>query len=503
MKVLDTEQIHETDAYTIQHEPIKSIDLMERAARSFVDRFVEIFDEGNKIAIVSGTGNNGGDAMAVGRMLIDKMYDIAAFVIRKQPSGGTEDFQINYDRLCRDTEVKEVSKDKEIPKFSDYDVIIDGVFGSGLTRAVEGLHANVIKAMNNSGKTIVSIDISSGLFCDSSSLSNNSAVKADITLTFQLPKLAFLLPENDRYVGAWELLDIGLDQAYIHRQFTQNFYVTREFLDPFVPKRVKHSHKGNYGKGLMIAGSHGKMGASILASRAYMRAGAGLLTVLAPECGYLVLQTAVPEAMVETNGTMYIQDTIRKLDRFDAVGIGPGIGTESMTAEVMEQLLRNLKIPIVIDADGLNILANNNHLLDLLTEHSILTPHPGEFERLVGQSVNDFSRINKLRDFASRIKSYVVLKGAHTAIATPEGNVYFNSTGNPGMATGGSGDVLTGIITSLLAQHQSPFHAAVLGVYLHGLAGDLARESIGEEALIASDLIDYLPSAFMALQHHH
>jgi NAD(P)H-hydrate epimerase len=500
MKVLDTEKIHETDAYTIQHEQIESVDLMERAALAFVDRFVEIFDEENKIAIVSGTGNNGGDGMAVGRLLIDKLYNVSAFVIRKDQGGGTEDFKINYEKLCRDIDVVEISKVGDIPKFGDYDIIIDSIFGSGLTRPVTGLHAGVIKAINNSGTPVASIDISSGLFCDSSSSNDGAAIKADITLSFQLPKLAFLLPENDKYVGAWELLDIGLDQAYIHRQYTQNFYVTREFLDPFVPKRAKHSHKGDYGKGLLVAGSYGKMGASILASRAYMRAGAGLLTILAPECGYLILQSTVPEAMVETRGVECVDDIIGDLDRFDAIGIGPGLGVEKTTVEALARLLKATKIPIVIDADGLNILAGNRHMLDLLHEHSILTPHPGEFQRLVGESIDDFSRIKKLREFATRVNSYVVLKGAHTAIATPEGNVYFNSTGNPGMATGGSGDVLTGIITSLLAQHQSPFHAAVLGVYLHGLAGDIAISSVGMEALIASDIIEFLPAAFMSLQ---
>jgi NAD(P)H-hydrate epimerase len=500
MKVLNTEKIHETDAYTIQHERIKSIVLMERAAQAFVDRFTEIFDEENRIAIVCGIGNNGGDGLAVGRILIDKLYDISAFVIRKKPEGGTEDFQINYDLLSRDIHITEISSIKDVPKFGDFDLIIDAIFGSGLTRSVKGLHASVIKAINNSGSTIISIDIASGLFCDTSSINNEAIVKADITLSFQLPKLAFLIPENDKYVGTWELLEIGLDQGYIHRQYTQNFYVTREFLDPFVPKRAKHSHKGNYGKGLLVTGSHGKMGASILASRAYMRAGAGLLTVTAPECGYVVLQTSVPEAMVETSGVDCVKDITSDLSRFDAIGIGPGLGVAQSTSDAVHKLLKNVEVPIVIDADALNILAKNRHMLELLSEHSILTPHIREFERLVGESADNFSRINKLREFATQVNSYVVLKGAHTAIATPDGNVYFNSTGNPGMATGGSGDVLTGIITSLLAQHQSLFHAAVLGVYLHGLAGDIASESIGEEGLIASDLVEYLPAAFMTLQ---
>jgi len=497
IKILSALQIREVDAYTILHEPIASIDLMERAAAAFTEWFVSKFDESHRIYIVCGTGNNGGDGMAVGRMLFDSGYEVSACVAG--PDKGSEDFQINYEKLNRDITIPVVRDVKDLPDFKYTDVIIDAVFGSGLTRQPAGIHAHIIKKMNDARAKRVSIDISSGLFCDTSS-EGNISVKANYTVSFQLPKMAFFMPENDTSVGEWHVVDIGLDHEFINRQVTHYYLLTEHFLQPFLLSRNKHAHKGNFGKGLLITGSYGKMGASVLASGAFMRSGAGLLTVLAPKCGYDILQTSVPEAMVMASGKEIIDDKMPSLADYDAIGIGPGIGTHEETVKAVKKMLQMNSRPLVIDADGLNILAENKKLLDMIPARSILTPHPKEFERLAGAALDDYSRIKKLRKFSKKMNCYVILKGAHTAIATPEENVYFNPTGNPGMATGGSGDVLTGIITSLLAQHQSPFHAAILGVYLHGLAGDYAKDKVGEEGLIASDIIRNIPAA---LQHLH
>lgn len=493
MKILSAAQIREVDAYTIQNEPIASIDLMERASRKFTNWFKQQFDDSNRICIVAGTGNNGGDGLAAGRMLVDANYDVAAFVVGK--SEGSEDFLINLQRLSKDMEIPRIEDAGAFPSFNEYDIVIDAIFGSGLSRPVEGLYGRIIEKINGANAVKVSIDISSGLFCDQSSIDQITA-KADYTYTFQLPKLAFLLPENDERVGEWILGDIGLDKDFIDRQVTDYVMVTRELLEPFVKKRPRHSHKGSFGKGLLVTGSYGKMGASVLASRAFMRSGAGLLTVMSPKCGYHILQSSVPEAMVLTSGEKLLEKNNEKLPTYDAIGLGPGLGTDPKTAELVAQLLQDSEDPLVIDADGLNILAKNTHLLGILPPKSILTPHPKEFERLVGSSKNNFDQLKRLKQFARKINGYIILKGAYTAVASPEGHIYFNSTGNPGMATAGSGDVLTGIVTSLLAQHQSPFHAAIFGTFIHGLAGDIAREAEGEEGLLASDIIRNIPRAF-------
>lgn len=496
IKILSASQIKEVDAYTILHEPIASIDLMERAAAAFTEWFVSKFDKRHLTYIVCGTGNNGGDGMAVGRMLYDRDYEVSACVVG--PGKGSGDFQINYEKLSHDITIPVVLDENDLPDFKKTDVIIDAIFGSGLTRRPSGIHAFIIKKMNDARAKRVSVDISSGLFCDSSSI-NNISVKADYTISFQLPKMAFLMPENDACVGEWHVVDIGLDHEFINRQITHFHLLTENFLRPFIFPRNKHAHKGDFGKGLLVTGSYGKMGASVLASGAFMRSGAGLLTVLVPKCGYIILQTSVPEAMVMASGKEMIEDKLPSLEGYDAIGIGPGIGTHEETVKAVKTILQLSDRPVVIDADGLNILAENRKLLDIVPSRSILTPHPKEFERLAGAAQDDFSRIKKLKQFSKMLNCYVILKGAHTAIATPEGNIYFNPTGNPGMATGGSGDVLTGIITSLLAQHQSPFHAAVLGVYMHGLAGDFAKEKVGEEGLIASDIINNIPEALIYL----
>lgn len=495
MKILSADQIRETDAYTIRHEPIASIDLMERAAASFTAWLVGSFSVDKSIVIVCGRGNNGGDGLAVARMLIDKGWDVKVYVIGA--GEGSEDFRINYERLSRDIDIQHIEETKKIPVFDD-DILIDAIFGSGLTRPTKGIFAEVIQRMNNSGALKIAIDIASGLYCDQTS-AGNTAFQPDFTVAFQLLKLAMLLPENDINVGEFAMVDIGLDKEFIKREVTQYLYLTEEFIKPLIHHRSKHSHKGTFGKAAIFTGSYGKMGASVLAANGYLRGGGGLLTVMAPHCGYPVLQTAVPEAMFESTGVDYFENVPAKLDDYDAIGFGPGLGTSKETQKSVRRLLEMYNKPMVIDADGLNILSENPELLEIIPAKSILTPHPKEFERLAGKSKNDFTRLRKIQAFAERWNCYLVLKGANTAIATPEGKIYFNSTGNPGMATGGAGDVLTGVITSLLAQGQSPFHAAILGVYLHGLAGDLAKEKVGEVSLIASDITDFLPGAWLLM----
>jgi NAD(P)H-hydrate epimerase len=491
IKILSAQQIRALDAYTIQHEPISSIDLMERACRAFVSWFTERFDETQKVSIVCGTGNNGGDGLGIARLLKMWGYPVNVLLIR----GGTETegFKTNLERLKGKVEVTEVASTNS-DLFSGYDIVIDAIFGSGLSRPAERIQAAIIQQMNQADVIRIAVDIPSGLQADK--VSQGEVFKADFTISFQLPKLAFFLPANHAFVGEWCLVDIGLSKAFIKEISSSHFYVTSKYIRRILKPRSKFDHKGTYGHALLIAGSYGRIGAAVLSGRALLRAGVGLLTLHIPQCGYSVVQTSLIEAMVDVDAHEHFLTMIPSPDKYTTVGVGPGLGQDSLTIKAFGKLLEDFRKPMVIDADGLNILSVNRELLRIVSPGSILTPHPKEFERLVGKWSDDFDRLEKQKALAKQLKSVVVLKGAYTSIASPDGMVYFNSTGNPGMATGGTGDVLTGILTSLLAQGYSSIDAAVAGVYLHGLAGDLAAREKGMVSLIASDVIDFLPAAF-------
>jgi hydroxyethylthiazole kinase-like uncharacterized protein yjeF len=496
MKILSADIIRQVDQYTIKNEPVQSIDLMERASRAFVEWFELNYDKEKKLFIFCGTGNNGGDGLAIARLLSIRKWKVTTITVKKS-SKKSNDFTINYLKLAEVRIVENVEKKEDlIFDIKKEDIVIDAIFGSGLTREVKGIQAETIKYINDSGATVVAVDVPSGLFIDNIS-PKKSIIKADHVLSFQLPKLAFLLPDNSKYVKNWSMADIGLDDNFIKEQDSDYEFIDQQFVKGIFKPRSKYAHKTDFGKILLIAGSYGKMGACVLGARAGIKSGAGLMTTHVPNCGYQIMQTSVPEAMVSTDfGKRYLTG-IPELKPYDAIGIGPGIDKHIDTYEVIAQLLNSYKKPIVLDADALNIIADEQSFMKMLPEGCILTPHPGEFKRMVGFWNDDFERLEQQIAISKEYKVYVVLKGAHTSISTPEGKVYFNSTGNPGMATGGSGDVLTGIITALLGQKYSPEKAAILGVYLHGLAADIAVDYIGEESLSASDIIDFLPQAFM------
>lgn len=494
MRILNTKQIRELDAWTIQHEPVASIDLMERASRAFVDWFAGHIEITERIEVVCGTGNNGGDGLAIARMLYDWGYLVRVYILQ----GGvaeSEDFRINRTRLPERIEVKELSDEKELFTFDNADVIIDAIFGSGLSRPPAGLYATAIERINTSQAMRIAVDIPSGLGADAHS--TGPIVKADYTISFQMPKLAFMFPEAHVFTGEWKIVDIGLDKSFIRKASTSNFYTRLKDVQKILRQRSKFDHKGTYGHALLIAGSYGKMGAAVLAARGALRSGLGLLSVRVPKCGYEILQTSVPEAMVQVDEDANIFTAPPDLTHYQTLGIGPGLGRDKRTVQALEKTFDSFRRPVVIDADALNILGSHRHLFNLIPQGSILTPHPKEFERLTGRWKDDFEALEMQKQLAVSLRSTVVLKRAHTAIATEEGLVFFNSTGNPGMATGGTGDVLTGVLTALLAQNYSPHEAAVAGVFLHGLAGDLAAAGCGMDSLIASDLISYLPGAFL------
>jgi hydroxyethylthiazole kinase-like uncharacterized protein yjeF len=500
MKIFSSDQTRQLDAYTIQHEPISSIDLMERASATFTSWFCTQFSDLNQtVAIFCGPGNNGGDGLAVARMLLHRGYSLEVFVL-KIGLTVSEDHRINRERLdnFRGISVKEIQKDDDFPDLSSANLLIDAIFGSGLSRPVEGYWGQLIDQLNQLPQPMVAIDIPSGLFADGPS--SGHIVQANYSFCFESPKLAFFFPENAPFVGQWVVRSIGLSPVGIAQTDTPYHYLTGLDLSAHLKLRQKFDHKGTYGHALLIGGSYGKTGSAILAAKACLRSGAGLVSVHVPRSSYNILQIAFPEAMVSVDSHEFVFTGVEETGPYRAIGVGPGIGTNKLTQQALLELIKKSKQPLIIDADGLNILAQHPDWIDLLPTNSMLTPHPKEFERLFGPSENDFERFQLQRQVAQQKKIILILKGAHTCVALPNGNCYFNSTGNPGMGTGGSGDVLTGMLTGLLAQQYTPEEAALLGVYLHGLAGDIAAEELEQESLLAGDIIQHIGLAFKALK---
>lgn len=499
MKILSASQIRALDAYTISHEPIASIDLMERAALAFTYWFTEQFSDIRRpIHIFCGIGNNGGDGLAVARMLHHRDYEVVVYHC-KISDQVSEDFRINRERLpgLGAVPVVDIEKGGGLPAVPKNAILIDAIFGSGLNRPVAGYWGELLEYLNNQSCTRVAIDVPSGLFIDEPS--TGVVFKADHTFSFELPKLAFFFPENQLYVGEWVVRSIGLHPAALAEAETAFYYLDGPLAHSLLKRRHKYDHKGTFGHALLIMGSYGKVGAAILASRGSLRAGSGLTTVHAPRCAYEILQISVPEAMVSIDRHQYYFSEVPALEPYSAIGVGCGLDKKRTSREALLELLQKAEQPLVIDADALNILGRKKEWQQYIPKGSILTPHPKEFERLFGPSANSFERNVLQREKARELGIYIVLKGAHTCIAAPDGQCYFNATGNPGMATGGSGDVLTGIITGILAQRYPPLDAALLGVYLHGLAGDIAAGVLEHESLIASDIIQYLGRAFRQL----
>ncbi len=505
MKILSAEEIRLWDQYTIEHEPIVSINLMERASGKCADWLLQQYPDTTSFCIICGKGNNGGDGLAIARLLLDQHFSVSVFILDPAVPGlstkGTADFQTNLLRLNKYTGVAIhfIQTEEDFPSFIPGQIIIDALFGSGLNRETDGITASLITCINNSIGEIVAIDIPSGLFVDRSS-KDAISIQATHTLSFQCYKLAFLFGENDRAIGELHILDIGLHNDF-YQSIRNRFELTDDTLIHGIHQpRNRFSHKGNFGHALLIAGSYGKMGAAILSARACMRSGVGLLTCHIPECGYDILQSSVPEAMVLTDlNAAFSTKVVDDLAKYKSISIGPGIGSAPATTTMLREILEIYRNPVILDADALNCIASQKELFQLIPAGSILTPHPKEFERLFGETENEFERMQLTLQKANELNCIIVLKGHHTIIATPDGRGFFNSTGNPGMATAGSGDVLTGILTGLLAQGYSSEETAILGVYLHGLAGDIAAKELSMEAMIAGDIIENLSGAFKIL----
>ncbi len=501
MKILPVDIIRQADAFTIENEPIASVDLMERAANACMHWFNNHYNVFTKLTVFCGLGNNGGDGLALARMW-KEIGSRAEIIVIHHSEKTSKDFEINFEKI-KDSNIPfyEIYSLEEIPEINKENIIVDAILGSGLNKATEGIIAGVIQHINSLENKVIAIDIPSGLFCDKSNSIDDIIIKANTTLSFQLPKLAFMFPQNYQFVGKWEILPIQLSAAFIETAKTHNYLLDDAIIKKIFQPRKKIANKGNYGHALLICGSIGKMGAAILSAKSCLRSGVGLLTLHCPKNGQAILQTAVPEAMTETDINDKIFTSIQAIENFDVIGIGPGIATDILTQNGVKELLLQFHKPMLIDADAINILGENKEWLEYIPKNSILTPHFKEFERITKKAANDFERNLLQRALSVKHQIFIVLKGAHTAITTPDGSCYFNNNGNPGMATAGSGDVLSGIITGLLAQNYNSLDASLMGVYIHGMAGDLYAAEFSEESLIAGDLIENLGNAFKKICH--
>ncbi|MFT5969590.1 MAG: hydroxyethylthiazole kinase-like uncharacterized protein yjeF [Flavobacteriales bacterium] len=494
MKILSGQQIRDWDTFTIANEPISSYSLMERAGERLLAEIMPLLEGNNTICIFCGKGNNGGDGLVLARLLHFRKVPVLVYIVAHSPNG-SPDFEANILRLSNlKIPLKYLNTSADLEGLPNVPIIVDAILGLGLNKPIEGLVFELVSFLNKTRALKISIDIPTGLFADLPLLSNSTVFQAQHTFTFQVPKLNILLPYSGKYIGHLHLVDIGLHPKYLDSISSEYTYLRSEIIQSLYRPKSNFGHKGDFGHGLLMVGGKGTYGAGILSCKAFMRSGGGKLTAVVPKDALAIYHTSCPEVMFIGYGSSHLSGRIEK-ERHNAIGIGPGIGHELATIHFLRYFLKQNPSNIVLDADAINILAAHLHLLDLLPEDSVLTPHLKEFERLVGKASDDYDRLKKAKEFALKHKIVLVLKGAHTFI-TDGVEHYFNSTGNVGMATAGSGDVLTGIITSLRCQGYSAIESALIGVYVHGLAGDIALEQQSEGSLIATDIIGHLGKAF-------
>lgn len=504
MKIFTSAQIHELDRYTIEHEPIKSIDLMERAAKAITHAITEEWTTHTPVVVFAGPGNNGGDALAVARLLINEGYKVKTYLFNIT-NHLSDDCVLNRQRLLDGKHAKdliEVTAKFDPPELTADMLVVDGLFGSGLNKPLAGGFASLVKYINQSPAKVVSIDVPSGLMSEDNTYNvRANIIHAYLTLTLHERKLSFLFGDAQQFIGKLKVLDIRLSPEYIQKTEAQYHVLEENDIRSRLLHREDFAHKGNMGNALIVAGSYGMAGAAVLATRACLRSGVGKVTAITPKKNYDIMQIAVPEAVLQMDHEETAFTEAVDTDGFDALGIGPGLGRQETTAIAMIAQIRRAQCPIVADADALNILASHRAWMQQLPKGIIMTPHPKELDRLTGSPANaDYERLHRTSELAKSLQAYIILKGHNSALCLPNGNVFFNPTGNSGMATAGSGDVLTGIITALLARGYHQQNACMVGMYLHGLAGDLAAKELGKESLIASDIIDHLPQAFQYLE---
>lgn len=500
MKIFSAEQLYEADKTTVEKQEITSEALMERAGTQIFNWLHERL-QGSQVPIhiFCGIGDNGGDGLVVGRLMIEHGYNVIVYVVNCSDKR-SKSFLLNYDRIKNATKKWPIlmKGENDFPVINPDDIIVDAIFGIGLNRCPGGWVKKLIQYFNKSKAFKLAIDIPSGLFSNSALKDKEAVLKANHTLTFQAPKLAFFLPETAPFVSNYDVLDIGLDLDFLQKTESLAELISKPEAQRFYQSRDKFGHKGTYGHALIVAGSYGKMGAAVLSTAAAFRIGAGLVTAFVPKCGYNILQTTIPEAMVLTDKEEEFLSDISVDFEPSAIGIGMGIGKNKATVEALKNIFQKKDIPFVIDADALNIISENKELLKLIPKKSVLTPHPGELKRLIGDWKNDYDKLEKVKKFSNKLDVVVLIKGAYT-ITVYGDKLYINTSGNPGMATAGSGDALSGIIAGLLSQGYDPLLASVFGVYMHGSAGDIAAAQMGYEAIMAGDIIDNISEAYIDL----
>ncbi len=502
MKIFSTDQIREIERYTIEEEHVSSLELIERVAEAAACEIISRWRPNKRIAIFAGHGNNGADALAIGRMLLEQGYHPEIFLFNIGGNRLNADCKAARDRLLELGEIDytEVKGNFTLPNISRNYLVIDGLFGSGLKEPLSGGFVALVRYINESGATVVSIDVPSGLFGDwNDGVINRNIIHADLTLSVQFPKLAFFVSDNADMVGEWKVLDIELSADAIRNTATDYYLVEKADVKRILKRRKPFSSKSDYGSTMIIAGSYGMMGAAVLAAKGALRSGVGKVSVHSARCGYNILQCSVPEALYEADKHDIVVTNMLMQHQYSSIAIGPGIGVNEQTINALEAFLKTASSPVILDADALNCITLRPSLLDHIPVLSIISPHAGEFDRLFGAQPNAEMRLKKAIEKSRYYNIIIILKGHFTTIVRPDGKVYFNSSGNPGMATGGSGDVLTGVIASLMAQGYKPEVSALLAVYIHGVAGDIAAEEHGQYGVTAGDIADNLGKAIHSI----
>ncbi len=498
MKILSPDQVYHADTTTLKNQQINSVDLMERAGQKLFEWLDSWLQESKRpIHIFCGVGNNGGDGLVVGRLLYENDYDVIVYSVNYS-EGHSAEFDHNFRHFEKSThqKIQVLTSAEDFPNIKPNEIIIDAIFGIGLNRSPQGWVKELIQYLNNSNADKIAIDIPSGLFANSAVIDSDAILKANHTITLQTSKLAFFLPETAKYVGGFNILDIDLDAEYLEKVEPLAYVTTKADVQKLYISREKFGYKNTYGHALIVGGSYGKIGSAVLSTKAAFRVGAGMLTTFIPKCGYNILQTTIPEAMVITdNEDNFISDISVDFEP-SAVGIGIGMGKNKASVEALRKFFSTNKAPLVIDADALNIISENSELLSYISNNAILTPHPGELKRLIGDWKDDYEKLEKVKNFSIEHQVIIIIKGAYTITVEKE-KIYINTTGNPGMGTAGSGDALTGVITGLLSQGYDRLSAAIFGVYMHGKAGDIAAANFGQEAMMAGDIVQNISGAYL------
>lgn len=499
MKLLSSTQLADLDKMSIETEEISSVELMKRASGVFFAHLIKhVKGNYNEVFIFCGSGNNGGDGLCVANLCVPFFQQVTVVDCKISPHSSIDRQQV-FKELSPLINIQKISEGDDINLLLSNTLVIDAIFGSGLNRDIEGYWATLIQYINQSNCYVCSIDIPSGMFSDLRLTKGNVVISSDWTLSFEMPKLSFFISENFRYMKNWDYESIGLSKGFWNSMDANNYFIDEIFISEIFSKRKRDDHKGSCGHAALICGSPGMMGAAVLSSKGCLRSGVGKLSVFVPENGLEIIQSQVYEAICEVYTNSQWNNPVKSFEKYQAIGIGCGIGVSQATKDSLLDLIKNINQPLVLDADALNIIAEENWL-DLIPNGSILTPHIGEINRLIGQSKDSLEMNNKLLKLSKTNNIYIIKKGPNTALFCPSGDTYYNKTGNPGMATAGSGDVLTGIITSIGAQGYSLKNAAIMGIYFHGLAGDYAAKEKGISPIIASDIIDYLPYAIKEIE---